>query len=148
MRFAFVFAQTKQHGCQAGTCAGGQGQSSQGIDSIVATPNAQRIGWHQTLNVNFLNFAFAQAARLIGFKGTHQPSHAVDSFQTKVTGALRHFSTIGDMCSNYRLLQFGTNRFRQHCHHACVIAVQNHEAVCTKYFLFGCGVSGHVAVPI
>ena len=148
MRFAFVFAQTKQHRCQAGTCAGGQGQSCQCIDRIVATPNAQRIGWHQTLNVNFLNFAFAQAARLIGFKGTHQPSHAVDSFQTKVTGALRHFGTIGDMGSDYRLLQFGANRFRQHGHHTCVIAVQNHEAAGTKYFLFSGGVSGHVAVPI
>jgi hypothetical protein len=114
----------------------------------VATPNAQRIGGHQTLNVNFLDFAFAQATRLVGLKGTYQPSHAVDCFQTKVTGALRHFSPIGDMCTHDRFLQFGANRFWQHGHHTRVIAVQNHQTVGTKYFFFSSSVSVYVAVPV
>ena len=148
MRLTLVFTQTKQHGSQTCTCAGGQGQSRQGIDCIVSAPNAQCVSRHQSLDVNFFHFPFAQAACFICLKGPHQPGHAVDSFQTKIARALRHFCAKGDVLALNGLLQFSAHRFWQHGHHASIVSVQYHEGIGTKYFFFGSCVGFNGAVPI
>jgi hypothetical protein len=75
----------------SGQPGAGQRQRRQGVAGVVAPADAQGIGRHQALDVQFFFFAFAAAlAGFVGLQGAHQPGHAVDHFDAEVAGALRH----------------------------------------------------------
>jgi hypothetical protein len=52
----------------------------------VAAADAQGVRWHQALDMDLLLFILTAFAGLVGLEGAHQPDHAVDFFDTEVTG--------------------------------------------------------------
>ena len=117
---------------------------------------------------SLLLFASLARARHVAFflRGTHQPAHAIDGFQPKITRTLRQAAAKTDPAAYrrahafdslfagtflvYRLRQLGGLRLqlRQQRHHGRVITVQHRYALLAKDMCFVLRVCLHAAVPI
>ena len=115
----------------------------------MATPDAQRIGGHQALDVQvFRHFVAAALAGFIRVHRAYQPGHAAHDLNAKVAGAPGHVGAKGQVLTHLGLLQLDLDRRRQHLHHGHVFAVQNHEPRLAKDARLGRRVGRHVTVPV
>ncbi len=148
VRLATVFAQAVQHGRERAARGLRQGQRGQGVGSVVPAADAQRVGGHEALHVQFFLVRLGTLGGFVRVLRAHQPGHAFKHLDAEIARALRHVGAEGDVGAQLGLLQLHAHGRGQHVHDQRVLAVQDHQAGLAEDARLGLRVGLQAAVPV